>query len=379
MTKIEPQPGIMQIKPYVGGASSVDGVANVIKLSSNENPFGPSPDAIEAFQRAGHELHRYPNTDHASLRAAIGALHKLDPDRIICGVGSDEVITFLCQCYSGPGTEVIYTEHGFSMYKISALAAGATPVMVPERERMVDIDEILNAVTDRTSLVFVTNPGNPTATMVSQAELARLARELPDHVLLVLDGAYAEYVDGFDGGARLVDKYANVFMTRTFSKMYGLGGLRIGWGYGAAEVIDVLNRVRGPFNLSMAQQAAAEAALHDREHVARCLAENTRLRSWLAEALAELGVPSDTSCTNFILARFASADEAADCNTFLQEQGIIVRMVAGYGLPYCLRITIGDEASCRRVAHMIGKFKGGAPGSKLMLLEEDRLDGEAGK
>ena len=377
MTKIEPQPGIMQIKPYVGGASSVAGVANVIKLSSNENPFGPSPDAIEAFQRAGRELHRYPNTDHAPLRNAIGALHKLDPARIICGVGSDEVITFLCQCYSGPGTEVIYTEHGFSMYKISALAAGATPVKVPERERMVDVDEILKAVTELTSLVFVTNPGNPTGTMVSQAELARLARELPDHVLLVLDGAYVEYVDGFDGGARLVDKYDNVFMTRTFSKMYGLGGLRIGWGYGASDVIDVLNRVRGPFNLSMAQQDAAVAALQDRDHVARCLSENTRLRSWLAEALAELGVPSDTSCANFILARFASPEEAEDCNAFLQEQGIIVRMVAGYGLPHCLRITIGDEASCRRVAHMIGRFKGGAPGSKLMLLEEDRLDDEA--
>ncbi|MCK0139573.1 histidinol-phosphate transaminase [Aliiroseovarius sp. F47248L] len=377
MTKIEPQPGIMQIKPYVGGASSVAGVANVIKLSSNENPFGPSPDAIEAFQRAGRELHRYPNTDHAPLRNAIGALHKLDPARIICGVGSDEVITFLCQCYSGPGTEVIYTEHGFSMYKISALAAGAIPVKVPERERMVDVDEILKAVTELTSLVFVTNPGNPTGTMVSQAELARLARELPDHVLLVLDGAYVEYVDGFDGGARLVDKYDNVFMTRTFSKMYGLGGLRIGWGYGAPDVIDVLNRVRGPFNLSMAQQDAAVAALQDRDHVARCLSENTRLRSWLAEALAELGVPSDTSCANFILARFANPEEAEDCNAFLQEQGIIVRMVAGYGLPHCLRITIGDEASCRRVAHMIGRFKGGAPGSKLMLLEEDRLDDEA--
>ncbi|WP_289040512.1 histidinol-phosphate transaminase [uncultured Aliiroseovarius sp.] len=374
MTKIEPQPGIMQIKPYVGGASSVNGVANVIKLSSNENPFGPSPDAIVAFQRAAHDLHRYPNTDHASLRAAIGDVHGLDPDRIICGVGSDEVITFLCQCYAGPGTEVIYTQHGFSMYRISALAAGATPVVVPERERMVDVDEVLGAVTDQTSLVFIANPGNPTGTMVSQAELARLARALPDHVLLVLDGAYAEYVGGFDGGARLVEKYDNVFMTRTFSKMYGLGGLRIGWGYGAAAVIDVLNRVRGPFNLSMAQQAAAEAALRDRDHVARCLSENTRLRAWLAEALAELGVPSDTSCANFILARFANSDEAAACDTFLQEQGIIVRMVAGYDLPHCLRITVGDEASCRRVAHMIGRFKGGAPGSKLMLLDEDRRE-----
>ncbi|MHA6266158.1 histidinol-phosphate transaminase [uncultured Aliiroseovarius sp.] len=374
MAKIIPQPGIMQITPYVGGASTVDGIANVIKLSSNENPFGPSPHAVEAFQRAGHELHRYPNTDHGALRQAIGDFHGLDPDRIICGVGSDEVITFLCQAYSGPGTEVIHTEHGFSMYRISALAAGATPVMVPERERMVDVDEILKGVTDKTSLVFVTNPGNPTATMVSHGELARLARELPDHVLLVLDAAYAEYVDGFDGEASLVSKYENVFMTRTFSKMYGLGGLRIGWGYGASDVIDVLNRVRGPFNLSMPQLAAAEAALRDRDHATRCLRENTRLRSWLAETLAEFGVPSDTSCTNFILARFASEDEASTCNTYLQEQGIIVRKVGGYGLPNCLRITVGDEASCRRVAHMIGRFKGGAPGSKLMLLEEDRLE-----
>lgn len=358
MTKLTPQPGIMKIKPYVGGASKIEGVSNVIKLSSNENPFGPSPAAVEAFQKAGHELHRYPNTDHASLRSAIGAFHGLDPERIICGVGSDEIITFLCQSYAGPDTEVIYTEHGFSMYKISALAAGATPVEVPERERMVDIDEILKGVTKRTSLVFVTNPGNPTGTMVSQAELARLARELPENVLLVIDGAYAEYVDGFDGGAALVEKYPNVVMTRTFSKMYGLGGLRIGWGYGSADVISVLNRVRGPFNLSMPQLAAAEAALNDRDHVARCLSENTRMRAWLAEALAELGVPSDTSCANFILARLASPEEANACDDFLQSEGIIVRRVAGYGLPNCLRITVGDEASCRRVVHMIGRFKG---------------------
>ncbi len=361
MAKIEPQPGIMAIKPYVGGAAKVAGVQNVVKLSSNENPFGPSPHAVEAFKRAGMELHRYPNTDHAALRKAIGELHGLDPERIICGVGSDEIITFLCQAYAGPGDEVIHTEHGFSMYRISALAAGATPVEVPERERMVDVDEILAGVTDRTRLIFIANPGNPTGTMVGVGELARLAENLPPQVLLVLDGAYAEYVEGFDGGASLVSMRQNVFMTRTFSKMYGLGGLRIGWGYGTAEVIDVLNRVRGPFNLSMPQLAAAEAALRDREHVARCLSENTRLRAWLAEALAELGVPSDTSCANFILARFASEEEANAVDTYLQSEGIIVRRVAGYGLPNCLRITVGDEPACRRVAHLIGRFKGVIP------------------
>lgn len=368
MVKIEPQPGIMKIKPYVGGAATVAGIQNVVKLSSNENPFGPSPDAVEAFKRAGMELHRYPNTDHAALRKAIGDLHGLDPERIICGVGSDEVITFLCQAYAGPGDEVIYTEHGFSMYKISALAAGATPVEVPERERMVDVDAILAGVTDQTKLVFIANPGNPTGTMIGVGELARLAENLPDQVLLVLDGAYAEYVEGFDGGAALVDMRRNVFMTRTFSKMYGLGGLRIGWGYGSAEAIDVLNRIRGPFNLSMPQQAAAEAALRDREHVAKCLSENTRLRAWLAEALAEHGVPSDTSCANFILARFANEDEASAVDAYLQAEGIIVRRVAGYGLPNCLRITVGDESACRRVAHLIGRFKGVIP-------EPDAQDG----
>jgi len=358
-----PQPGILEIELYVGGASTVEGVANVIKLSSNENPWGPSDKAIEAFQRAAHELHRYPSTDHASLRAAIGEVHGLDPNRIICGAGSDEIITFLCQAYAGPGDEVIHTEHGFSMYRISALAAGAKPVEVPEHDRVVDVDAILAAVTKKTRLVFIANPANPTGTMVGKKELARLAGALPAHVVLVLDGAYAEFVDGFDGGASLVNRFPNVVMTRTFSKIYGLGGLRIGWGYARREVIDVLNRLRGPFNLSSAQLAAAEAAVRDRDHVARCHGENARMRTWLAGALAVHGVPSDTSSANFLLARFGSRAEAEACDAFLKSEGVIVRRVAGYKLPDCLRITVGDEASCRRVAHLIGLFKGnGAEG-----------------
>ncbi len=354
----QPQPGIMEIKPYVGGASKVEGVANVIKLSSNENPWGPSEAAVAAFTRAGRELHRYPNTDHAALRAAIGEVHGLDAERIICGVGSDEIITFLCQAYAGPGDEVIHTEHGFSMYRISALAAGATPVEVPERDRVVDVDAILAGVTTRTRLVFIANPANPTGTMLGQRALARLAQALPPHVVLVLDGAYAEFVEGFDGGAGLVEQHPNVVMTRTFSKIYGLGGLRIGWGYASAGIIDVLNRLRGPFNLSNAQLAAAEAAVRDRAHVARCRADTIRLRSWLAEALAGHGVPSDASSANFILARFSDPAEADACDAFLKSEGVIVRKVAGYKLPAALRITVGDEPSCRRVAHLIGKFKG---------------------
>ena len=327
---IRPQPGIMDIALYEGGKAHVAGVSNVVKLSSNENPFGPSDKAKEAFAKSVHQLHRYPSTDHAGLRQAIAEVHGLDAGRIICGVGSDEIIHFLCQAYAGPGDEVLYTEHGFLMYKISAMAAGATPVEVAERERTTDVDALLAACTERTKLVFIANPNNPTGTMISAGEVARLARGLPPQAILVLDGAYAEYVDGFDAGLSLVEAMPNVVMTRTFSKIYGLGGLRIGWGYGPKAIIDVLNRIRGPFNLSNAQLDTAEAAVRDQDYVTKCRTENARLRHWLAEA----------------------------CDQFLQEQGLIVRRVSGYKLPNCLRITVGDEASCRRAAHAIGQFKG---------------------
>lgn len=355
---IRPQPGVLDIALYQGGQSHVAGISNVVKLSSNENPFGASDKTKDAFQRAVHSLHRYPNTDHSSLRGAIAEVYGLSADRIICGVGSDEIITFLCQAYAGPGDEVIHTEHGFLMYAISARAVGATPVSVPELERTTDVDAILAACNERTKLVFLANPNNPTGTMIGNGEVARLAANLPPQAILVLDGAYAEYVAGFDGGASLVESRDNVVMTRTFSKIFGIGGLRVGWGYGPQHVIDVLNRVRGPFNLSTVALEGAEAAVRDQDWVTKCRNENTRLRGWLAEALAELGVPSDTSTANFILARFSSPAEADNCDEFLKERGLIVRRVASYGLPHCLRITVGDEASCRRVAHAIGQFKG---------------------
>jgi histidinol-phosphate aminotransferase len=357
LSAIQPQPGIMEIALYVGGSAHVAGVSNAVKLSSNENPFGPSDRAKDAFARSVHQLHRYPSTDHRALREAIGEVHGLDPDRIICGVGSDEIITFLCQAYAGPGDEVIHTEHGFLMYRISALAAGATPVEVPERERVTDVDAILAACSHRTRLVFLANPNNPTGTMISLAELERLAEGLPPQAILVLDGAYAEYEAGYDGGAALATERPNVVMTRTFSKIYGLGGLRIGWGYGPRDIIDVLNRVRGPFNLSNTQLDAAEAAVRDQDWVNRCRSENARMRGWLAQALADLGIPSDPSHANFILARFDSPDQAADCDTWLKSQGLIVRQVSSYKLPACLRITIGDESACRRVAHALAQWR----------------------
>ncbi|MGR3374705.1 MAG: histidinol-phosphate transaminase [Pseudooceanicola nanhaiensis] len=356
--QIPTQPGIMEIALYVSGEARIEGRDEVLKLSSNENHYGCSDKARDAYLRAAVNLHRYPNTDHAALRAAIGEIHRLDPDRIICGVGSDEVLQFITQAYAGPGDEVITTEHGFSMYPILAHAAGATPVTVPEAERRIDVEAILGAVTDRTRIVFIANPANPTGTMLTEAELERLASGLPKRVLLVHDGAYAEFADGFDGGAGLVDAYPNVVMTRTFSKIHGLGGLRIGWGYARREVIDVLNRLRQPFNLSEGQMAAAEAAVRDVEFTARCREENARWRHWLRNALVQMGVGCDESFANFVLARFANPEEADACDKALKENGILVRKVGGYGLPDCLRITVGDESACRRVVHAIGTFKG---------------------
>jgi histidinol-phosphate aminotransferase len=357
MTMIAPQPGILEIDLYQGGTSHVAGLDNVVKLSSNENPLGPSEAAMEAYRRAAYDLHRYPSSDHSRLRGAIAEVLGLQAERIICGAGSDEIITFLCQAYAGPGDEVIHSEHGFGMYRISALAAGATPVEVKERERVTDVDAFLAACTDRTRLVFIANPNNPTGTMIGIPELARLADKLPKRALLVLDGAYAEYVDGYDGGAALVESRENVVMTRTFSKLYGLGGLRVGWGYGPSHVLDVLNRVRGPFNVSNAGLAAAEAAIKDVAYAEHCRVENARWRNWMADALAEIGVPSDVSCANFVLARFASQQEAEACDDYLKTQGLIVRRVAGYKLPSCLRITVGDESACRRAVHAIRQFK----------------------
>jgi histidinol-phosphate aminotransferase len=357
-TQIKPKPGIMDIALYVGGASHVDGQTNVLKLSSNENPLGPSAAAKDAVARSVHDMHRYPSTDHKPLRNAIGETWGVDPDRVICGVGSDEIIHFLCQCYAGRGDEVIHTEHGFAMYRISTLAAGATPVEVKENDRVTDVDAILEACNEKTKLVFIANPNNPTSTMIGEGELMRLADGLPPQTILVLDGAYAEFVEGYDGGVSIIEARDNVVMTRTFSKIYGLGGLRVGWGYGPKEIIDVLNRIRGPFNLSSAALVAAEASVRDLDYLQKCRTENAKWRDWLSNALAEIGVPCDTSTANFVLARFGSETEANACDDHLKSEGIVVRRVAGYKLPHCLRITVGDESACRRVVHAIAQFKG---------------------
>lgn len=333
--------------------------ASVLRqMGANENPLGPSPHAQAAMAQALADAHRYPDPDGLTLKRALQRRFGLDPQWLLVGNGSSELIDLAARSLLGRGDEAVHSQYAFVSYPLAIRVAGGTAVEAPARDFGHDLAALRAAVGPRTRLVFIANPNNPTGTMIAQAELARLADGLPKQAILVLDGAYAEYVEGYDAGRALIEARENVVMTRTFSKIYGLGGLRIGWGYGPQHIIEVLNRIRGPFNLSTTQLEVAEAAVRDQDWVAKCRSENSRMRAWLAEALAELGVPSDTSTANFVLARFADAAEAEACDAYLKSQGLIVRQVTGYKLPHCLRITVGDESSCRRVAHAVAQFKG---------------------
>lgn len=356
MTDLKPQPGILDVNLYVGGKSEVEGVKDILKLSSNENPSGPPQSAQLALAAAAPHLHRYPDGGQTELRETIARQFDLDAGRIICGCGSDELIGLVCQAFSGPGVEVIHSSHAFLMYNIYARVAGATIVEVAEKDRYVDVDAMLAGITDKTGVIFVANPGNPTGTYIPDTDIKRLIDGTPSNVMIVLDGAYADFVTGWDGGAALVEAHENVVMLRTLSKMYGLGGLRVGWGYASQFVIDVMNRVRGPFNLSAPAQVAGVAAIQDHAFADATRAENYDARTWLASELAGLGIPSDPSETNFILARFKDQTQAEACDDYLQTQGIIVRRVGSYGLPECLRITIPDMAGCERVMVAIRAF-----------------------
>ena len=366
MSALQPRPGILEIKPYTPGKSSFGGRAATMKVSANESAFGPSPGAIEAFKAAAGTLHRYPEGGSIALRAAIAARHGLDADRIVCGAGSDELIYNLVRGYAGPGDEVLYSEHGFNVYPIATLSVGALPVAAPETDLTFDVDNILAAVTAMTRIVFIANPNNPTGSYISADELARLRAGLRPDILLVIDAAYAEYVvrNDYTTGEALVDAGDNTVMTRTFSKIYGLAALRIGWGYCPPAIADVLNRIRGPFNLSTAAQAAGIAALADTAHVAASRDHNTVWLPWLADRLAALGLTVYPSAANFILARFP-ADEARGASAamaYMGERGIIARETAVYGLADCLRITIGREEEVRAVAGALADFlAGGRP------------------
>ncbi|WP_425646184.1 histidinol-phosphate transaminase [Agrobacterium leguminum] len=359
-----PRPGILDIAAYVPGKEHVDGVVRVYKLSANETPFGPSPRAIEAFGEAAGHLEIYPDGQAAALRHAIAEVHGLNLANTICGNGSGELLELLCRAYLGAGDEAIVTEHAFLLYKIQIIAAGATPVTVKEKDCTVDVDAILSAVTSRTKMVFVANPGNPTGTYVPVAEIRRLHASLPKHVLLVIDAAYAEYVrrNDYETGIELVSGNPNVVMTRTLSKAYGLAALRIGWMYGPADIVDALNRVRGPFNLNAPAIAAGAAALHDQAFVETTIEHNQLWRDRLTHALTALDLTVTPSVANFLLIHFPDRDgkRAPDADAFLSRRGYILRAVRSYGFPNALRMTVGSEEANLGVVAALTEFVGQA-------------------
>ena len=358
MTTPRPRAEVLEIAPYVGGESSIPGRNRAIKLSSNEGAFGVPPRAAEALRRTATEQHRYPDGGAAALREALGRRHGLDPARIVCGAGSDDLLIQLALAYGGPGTELLMTEHGFSIYRIAGQYAGSRVIATPERDLTTDVDALLRAVSAATRIVFIANPNNPTGSLLPAREVERLRAGLPPDVLLVLDAAYAEYVErpDYDAGIGLVDAGENTVMTRTFSKIYGLGGARIGWAYAPLAIVDVLNRVRSPFNVSVGAQAAAIAALEEPGWVERSRRHNTAQRARLAEALRAAGIKVWPSECNFLLADFGSAERAEAALAFLRARGLIVRAVRGYGLPDCLRITIGTEEEVGLVADAATAF-----------------------
>ncbi|MDJ1157443.1 histidinol-phosphate transaminase [Chelatococcus sp. SYSU_G07232] len=358
-----PRAGVLAIDAYVPGKSTAAGVKKVYKLSSNETPLGPSPKAVAAAQHAAAELELYPDGAATRLREAIAAKFGLDPARIVCSAGSDEILSLLAHAYIGPGDEGLFCEHGFLVYRIATLAAGGTPVVARETNLTASVDALLAAVTPRTKIVFLANPNNPTGTYLPFEEVKRLHAALPPHVLLVIDAAYAEYVrrNDYSSGIELVATSENVVMTRTFSKIYGLAGARLGWAYMPAHVADAVNRIRGPFNVSGPAQAAGIAALADEAHVAAAVAHNERWLPWLQAEIATLGLAVTPSVGNFLLIHFPETPgrTARDADTFLTRRGLILRGVAAYGLPHCLRLTVGTEEANRLVVQALADFLGG--------------------
>ena len=359
-----PRAGVMAIEAYVPGKSAVPAGVVPHKLSSNENPFGPSPKAVEAAQGALAKLHLYPDGSATALRGAIAKKYGLDPQRIVCGSGSDELLALLATAYIGPGDEAIYSAHGFLVYRIAILAAGGVPVVAPERDLTTDVDAILARVSPRTRMVFLANPNNPTGTYLPFEEVKRLHAGLPSDVLLVLDAAYAEYVrrNDYAAGLELALTAENVVMTRTFSKVYGLAALRLGWLVAPPHVVDALERIRPPFNVNSAALAAGIAAIEDEAHVASSVAHNEEWLERMATALGALGLAVTPSVGNFLLVHFP--DEAGrtahDADALLTARGLVLRRMDGYGLPGALRLSIGTAEANERVIAALSDFMGGA-------------------
>lgn len=358
------RPGILDIAPYVPGEHDLPGSGPIYKMSSNESALGPSRLAMEAYTKGASELHRYPDGTSHVLREALARQVGGAADEIICGGGSDDLLVLITRAYAGLGDEVLYSRHGFMVYPIAAQSVGATPVAAPEKNLTSDVDALLAAVTPRTRICFLANPNNPTGSYISSAEVARLRKGLPDNVLLVIDAAYAEYVDkpDYTDGAELVKAHDNVIMSRTFSKIYGLAGVRLGWAYGQKSIMDVLNRIRGPFNVPLPAQLAGIAALGDRDHVMRSKAHNDYWLPWFENELRGIGLKPCPSVGNFSLVQFPrdpklNADAA---ERYLKSRRILPRKMGGYGLSDYLRITIAEEPAVRACATALAEFVQGA-------------------
>jgi histidinol-phosphate aminotransferase len=360
----QPRPGVLDIAPYVPGKSSAPGAAKVFKLSSNETPLGPSEQTVAAYHAAGGHLEEYPDGSASALREAIGGVFGLDPDRIVCGAGSDDLLNLLARAYLRDGDEAIHTTHGFLVYPIATLGTGATPVVAPEKNYTADVDAILARVTPRTRVVFLANPNNPTGTYVPFDEVRRLHRSLPPGVLLVLDAAYAEYVrrNDYEAGIELVATSENVVMCRTFSKIYGLAAVRLGWMYGPAHVVDAVNRIRGPFNVNAPAIAAGIAAIRDTAHVERAREHNAKWLPWLTAEIGKLGLQVTPSVANFVLIHFPTTGgkTAKEADAFLTRRGLVLRAVGAYRLPNALRMTVGSEEANRLVVAALADFMGRA-------------------
>ena len=360
----QPRPGVLDIAPYIPGKSSAPGIAKVFKLSSNETPLGASAATIAAYKTVAEHLEDYPDGSASALRGAIGDVFGLDPDRIVCGAGSDDLLNLLARVYLTDGDEAIHTTHGFLVYPIATLGTGAKPVAAPETNFTADVDAILARVSPRTKVVFLANPNNPTGTYIPFDEVKRLHKNLPAHVLLVLDAAYAEYVqrNDYESGIELVATSENVVMCRTFSKIYGLAALRLGWMYGPAPVIDAINRIRGPFNVNAPAIAAGVAAIRDAAHVERSRTHNTKWLAWLTEEIGKLGLPVTPSVANFVLIHFpdTKGKTAKDADAFLTKRGLILRQVGAYKLPNALRMSVGTEEANRLVVKALAEFLGKA-------------------
>jgi len=355
------KPGVLEITPYKAARGNPGAIR--YQLASNESAIGPSPAAIEAYRSAAGQVHLYPDGAAHELREAIAACHDLDPERIVCGNGSDELLMLIANAYLRPGDEVLFSAHAFLVYRTAALANSAIPVAAPEPRLRVEVDHMLALVTPKTRMVYVANPNNPTGTYISGSEMRRLHAELPPRTLLVIDSAYAEYMRDrdYEAGGEMVSEFENVTMTRTFSKAFGLAGLRVGWAYCPTAVAGVLNRMRGPFNVSGAAQRAAVAALKDRSHLDRAVAHNEQWREWLTQQLRTLNLRVGDSAGNFVLVQFTDEALARAADAILLERGIALRPVGAYGLPQCLRLTVGLEEANRAVVSALAAFMKNPP------------------